>query len=152
MDAEVTAAIRSRTPFVRTLGIDVLEVDDQHALLRMPSAEPILNHVGGPHAGAIFTLGETAAAALLVHRYQSWLDRAVPLAVGATIRWSKVARSAVTAEARADGQDGAPVHVDAELTAGRRPEWETSIVFRREEDGEVCAEMTVVLTLRLIDR
>ncbi|MFI5098930.1 MAG: PaaI family thioesterase [Actinomycetes bacterium] len=144
-DPAATEALRASTPFARTLGIEVLAVDGEHALLRLPAAEGIANHVGGPHAGAIFTLGESAAATLMLQRFGGWLDRAVPLAVAAQISWSKLALSAVTAHASADG---VVERVEAELAEGRRPEWETTVVFRREEDGEECARMSVVLTLR----
>jgi acyl-coenzyme A thioesterase PaaI-like protein len=133
-----------RAPFVDTLGIEVVESDADGALLRLPDLEASRNHMGGPHAGAIFTLGETAAATLLLNNFSSWLDRYVPLAVGAEISWSKLARSAVTAQARMLR----PVaEIDAELAAGTRPQWDSAITFRREQDGEVCGEMTVVLTL-----
>jgi hypothetical protein len=65
--------------------------------------------------------------------------------MGARIEWSRLARSAVTAHATADGVVD---RVRAELAAGERPEWETTVVFRREQDGEECARMTVLLTLK----
>lgn len=145
LDVDATEALRTSTPFARTLGLEVLSVDDEHALLRLPAAAGLANHVGGPHAGAIFTLGESAAATLMLRRFGAWLDRAVPLAVSAQIAWSKLARSSVTAHATADG---VTERVEAELVAGARPEWETTVVFRREEDGEECARMAVVLTLK----
>jgi uncharacterized protein (TIGR00369 family) len=143
--AWLTDALRSTAPFIRTLGLEVVALDDDHALLRLPHAEAVLNHVGGPHAGAIFSLGESAAAALMVQRFGSWLDRTVPLAVSGQIRWLRLARSGVTAEAR---MLRPAAEVLAELERGGHPEWDTRVVFRREDDGAECAEMTVVLTLR----
>jgi acyl-coenzyme A thioesterase PaaI-like protein len=141
---EASAKIQSTSPIVSTLGIEVLELDAEHAVLRQPDRVLARNHMGGPHAGAIFTLGETAAATLLVENFEHWLDRLVPLAVKAEISWSKLARSAVTAEARMLR----PVaEIEAELAAGIRPEWASHVVFRREQDLGVCAEMTIVLTL-----
>jgi acyl-coenzyme A thioesterase PaaI-like protein len=140
-----TERLQAATPFARTLGIEVLAVDERHAVLRLPARDDLANHVGGPHAGAIFTLGEAAAAVLMLQRFGGWMDRAVPLAIGATIQWSKLARSSVTADATADGVAD---RVRAELEAGERPEWETTVVFRREQDGEECARMTVLLTLK----
>jgi acyl-coenzyme A thioesterase PaaI-like protein len=144
IDPVETAKVQATAPFMTTLGIQVLELDSDHVLLRMPDLGLTRNHMGGPHAGAIFTLGETAAATLMVENFSGWFDRVVPLAVSAGISWSKLARSAVTAEARMlrPAED-----VEAELAAGTRPEWDNRITFRREQDGEICAEMTVVLTL-----
>ena len=101
--AVTTERLHAATPFARTLAIEVLDVDDRHALLRLPARDDLANHVGGPHAGAIFTLGEAAAAVLMLQRFGDWMDRAVPLAVSAAIEWSRLARSSVTAEATADG-------------------------------------------------
>ena len=143
--AVTTERLHAATPFARTLAIEVLDVDDRRALLRLPARDDLANHVGGPHAGAIFTLGEAAAAVLMLHRFGDWMDRAVPLAVSAAIEWSRLARSSVTAEATADGVAD---RVRAQLAAGERPEWETTVAFRREQDGEECARMTVLLTLK----
>ena len=144
-DRALTEALHASTPFTRTLGLEVLSVDADQALLRLPESEHVANHVAGPHAGAIFTLGESAAATLMLRRFGHWLDRAVPLAVSATISWSKLARSSVTALATADG---VTERVEAELAAGERPEWETTVVFHREQDGQECARMSVLLTLK----
>ena len=139
-----TATIQAVAPFIATLGIELLELDRDHCLLRLPDLVSSRNHMGGPHAGAIFSLGETAAATLMVENFSSWFDRVVPLAVNAEISWSKLARSAVTAEAR---MLRPAAEIEAELVAGTRPEWSSSLSFRREQDGEICGEMTVVLTL-----
>lgn len=144
VDEAGTTKVRATAPFMTTLGIQVLELDREHAVLRLPDLELAHNHMGGPHAGAIFTLGETAAATLMVENFSGWFDRVVALAVDARISWSKLARSAVTAEAR---MLRPAADVEADLAAGTRPEWDNRIVFRREQDGDVCAEMNVVLTL-----
>ncbi len=142
----MTAFLQTSAPLTGTLGIQVLELDADHAVLRLPDTVPSHNHLGGPHAGAIFTLGESAAATLMAARFASWLDRAVPLAMSGTIEWSKLARSSVTATATMmrPGDE-----VEAELAAGERPEWDTEIVFVRDQDGEECARMQVRLTLKL---
>lgn len=139
-----TEKVQAGSPFVTTLGVEVLELDRDHTLLRLPDRVGARNHMGGPHAGAIFSLGETAAATLLVANFEHWFDRMVPLAVSAEISWSKLARSAVTAEAR---MLRPAAEIEAELAAGTRPEWASHVLFRREQDDDVCAEMTVVLTL-----
>jgi acyl-coenzyme A thioesterase PaaI-like protein len=139
-----TAAVQATAPFMATLGIEVLQLDRDRAVLRIPDQELARNHMGGPHAGAIFTLGETAAASLMVQNFSGWFDRVAPLAVGAEIRWTKLARSAVTADAR---MLRPAAEIEAELVAGTRPEWSNQNTFRREQDGEICADMTVVLTL-----
>ena len=141
--AALTTAMRASAPMLDTLAIEVLESGDR-VRLRMPNEERIRNHVGGPHAGAIFTLGETTAATLMMVRLGHLLDRAVPLAVSGQIRWSKLARCAVIAEATMAVD---PAELEREFLSGGRPEWSTDIAFIREDDGAPCAEMSVVLTL-----
>jgi len=142
--ASLTGMLQATAPFIRTLGLEVVQLDDEHAVLRLPDADPVRNHLGGPHAGAIFSLGESAAAALMVQRFGRWLDRTVPLAVSGEIRWTALARSDVTAYARLLRP---AEEVEAELAQGLRPEWATEVVFQ-SADGAECARMTVVLTLR----
>ena len=142
--APATAKVQGASAFVSALGIEVLELDRDHALLRLPDRAQARNHMGGPHAGAIFSLGETAAATLLVENFEHWLVTMVPLVVSAEISWSKLARSAVTAEAR---MLRPAEQIEAELTAGTRPQWANRVMFRREQDAGPCAEMSVVLTL-----
>jgi len=143
--ASLTGMLQATAPFIRTLGLEVVRLDDEQAVLRLPDADPVRNHLGGPHAGAIFSLGESAAAALMVQRFGRWLDRTVPLAVSGDIRWTALARSDVTAHARLLRP---AEEVEAELAQGLRPEWATEVVFHRSADGAECARMTVVLTLR----
>ena len=72
------------------------------------------------------------------------LDRAVPLAVTATIRYLKVAVGPVLATARLGG---VPAEVLAELDAGRRPEFPVEVEVRTE-DGTLTSSLTVIWTLR----
>ena len=138
----LTQALQAAAPMNRTLGLEVLSVDP--VVLRLPNAEPIRNHVGGPHAGAIFTTGETAAAMLMLVRVGHLLDRAVALAVRGEIEWTKLARCAVLAEASTQTDAAA---IEAQFDAGERPEWVTRIDFRREDDDAPCGLMHVTLTL-----
>ncbi|MFD9075682.1 DUF4442 domain-containing protein, partial [Streptomyces lasiicapitis] len=101
-------------------------------------------HEGGRHAGAMFTLGESASGAIVLAAFGAELSRAVPLAVRADIAYKKLAMGTVKATATI----GRPVaDVVAELDAGQRPEFPVAIAITRE-DGAVTGEMTVVWTLR----
>jgi acyl-coenzyme A thioesterase PaaI-like protein len=139
MDALVQAV-----PFARTLGLRAVEVDAARAVYALPDAPANHNHVGGPHAGALFTLGETASGAVVMAAFGHLLDRAVPLTVRADIAYRKLAMGDVRAEARL-GRPAA--EVEAELAAGGRPEFPVRVEVSRA-DGTVTAEMTVVWTLR----
>ncbi|MFI7304693.1 DUF4442 domain-containing protein [Micromonospora aurantiaca] len=146
---QVAAGLLEAVPFARTLGIEFVEVAPEaeggvRAVVRLPDDPAHHNHVGGPHAGAMFTLGETASGAVVLAAFGQVLDRAVPLAVTATIRYLKVAVGPVQATARLGRP---PADVLAELDAGTRPEFPVEVEIGTE-DGTVTSALTVIWTLR----
>ncbi|MEV6316326.1 DUF4442 domain-containing protein [Streptomyces sp. NPDC051776] len=136
--------LAATVPMARTLNLEFLETTAERAVLRLPDQTEFHNHVGGPHAGAMFTLAESASGAIVIAAFGDQLTRAVPLAVRAEIGYKKLAMGPVTATATL----GRPIaDVVAELDAGQRPEFPVAIEITRE-DGAVTGEMTVVWTLR----
>lgn len=136
--------LAATVPMARTLNLEFLETTPEKAVVALPDQGEFHNHVGGPHAGAVFTLGESASGAIVLAAFGDQLSRAVPLAVRAEIAYKKLAMGAVTATATL----GRPtVDVVAELDAGERPEFPVAIEIQRG-DGAVTAAMTVVWTLR----
>ncbi|MEU8678181.1 DUF4442 domain-containing protein [Streptomyces sp. NPDC048560] len=131
-------------PMARTLNLEFLETTADRAVVRLPDQADYHNHVGGPHAGAMFTLAESASGAIVIAAFGDQMSRAVPLAVSAEIGYKKLAMGEVTATATL-GRPAA--EVVAELDEGKRPEFPVAIEIRRA-DGAVTAEMTVVWTLR----
>lgn len=124
--------------------MEFLETTAERAVVRLPDRADFHNHVGGPHAGAMFTLGDTVSGAIVLAAFGEQLARAVPLVVKAEIGYKKLAMGVITATATV----GRPVaDVVAELDAGGRPEFPVAVVFHRE-DGAVTGEMTIVWTLR----
>ncbi|MER6620186.1 MULTISPECIES: DUF4442 domain-containing protein [unclassified Streptomyces] len=136
--------LAATVPMARTLNLQFLETTPERAVVALPDQADYHNHVGGPHAGAMFTLGESASGAIVLAAFGDQLARAVPLAVSAEIAYKKLAMGPVTATATL-GRPAA--EVVAELDEGVRPEFPVSIAIRRE-DGAVTGEMTVVWTLR----
>ncbi|MFE2280119.1 DUF4442 domain-containing protein [Streptomyces sp. NPDC059454] len=136
--------LAATVPMARTLDLQFLETTPERAVVALPDQADYHNHVGGPHAGAMFTLGESASGAIVLAAFGDQLARAVPLAVRAEIAYKKLAMGPVTATATL-GRPAA--EVVAELDEGMRPEFPVSIAIRRE-DGAVTGEMTVVWTLR----
>ncbi|RFU85690.1 DUF4442 domain-containing protein [Streptomyces triticagri] len=136
--------LSATVPMVKTLGLSYGEVTPERAVVHLPDEPEYRNHVGGPHAGAMFTLGESASGAVVLAAFGDQLSRAVPLPVTADIAFKKLAMGPVTATATL----GRPVaDVIAELDAGERPEFPVAVAVQRE-DGAVTSEMTVVWTLR----
>ena len=74
--SDVFLGLQAAVPFVRTLGLEEVEVSDDRAVLRLPDVEAQRNHVGGPHAGAMFSLGESASGAVVLQHFgRRWLGR-----------------------------------------------------------------------------
>jgi acyl-coenzyme A thioesterase PaaI-like protein len=144
----VADGIVHTVPFVRTLGMSFVELGaaggDVRAVVELPDQDCLHNHVGGPHAGALFTLGETASGAVVLAAFAHCLDRAVPLTLRAEVNYVKLAMGPVRATARLGRP---PAEVVAELDSGVRPEVPVLVEIARA-DGTVTASMTVVWTLR----
>ncbi|MFJ5548865.1 DUF4442 domain-containing protein [Streptomyces sp. NPDC093225] len=136
--------LAATVPMVKTLNLEFLETTPERAVLRLPDQPEYHNHIAGPHAGAMFTLAESASGAIVIAAFGDQLSRAVPLAVRAEIGYKKVAKGVVTATATL-GRPAA--EVVAELDAGGRPEFPVKIEIRREDEA-VSGEMTVIWTLR----
>jgi acyl-coenzyme A thioesterase PaaI-like protein len=136
--------LAATVPMVRTLRLEYRETTAERAVLALPDDPDYRNHVGGPHAGAMFTLAESASGAVVVAAFGDQLGRAVPLPVRAEIGWTKLARGPLTATAVL-GRPAA--EVVAELDVGSRPEFPVEVSVRRA-DGAETSHMTIVWTLR----
>jgi uncharacterized protein (TIGR00369 family) len=143
------AAIRelmpTLVPFVKTLGIDYLELDAERAVLRLRDEPTFHNHVGGLHAGAMFTLAESASGAVVIASFEDLLATVTPLAASATISYVRLAKGPVTAEAVL----GRPAdEVRAELArTGETVQFPVQVTMTTE-DGRTNAEMTISWALR----
>ena len=137
------AALLRLVPMVGSLDVQYVSMEPKRAVLRLPDHEQFRNHIGGPHAGAMFTLAESAAGALLFTNFADRLDKITPLVVAATITFNKIARGEVTATAV---MDRAPSDLAAELDAGKRPEWIIEVELATA-DG-VTGHMSATMTLR----
>jgi len=61
--------------------------------------ESILNHIGTMHAGALFTLAETASGDALKAYFPELVGKAVPLLRGSKVKFKKPAEGTVVAVA-----------------------------------------------------
>jgi acyl-coenzyme A thioesterase PaaI-like protein len=145
---QVAVGMLAAVPFTRTLGLEFVQVtahgDGFQAVVRLPDAPAHHNHVGGPHAGALFTLGETASGAVVMAAFGHLLGQVTPLAVRAEIAYRRLATGPVLATATLERR---PADVIAELDAGNRPEFAVPVLISTE-DGTPAAELTVLWTLR----
>lgn len=144
LDAQtVEIAFPQAVPMVATLNLEFVELNSSLAVMRLPDQTKFHNHVGGPHAGAMFTLGESASGAIVLANFGDKLDQLTPLAVESSIKYLKLAKGPVLATAR---MQRSAAEVLDELAAGLRPEFTIDIDISTE-DGTVTGQMTIAWTL-----
>ncbi|GIH73290.1 YiiD C-terminal domain-containing protein [Sphaerimonospora thailandensis] len=141
---DIAAFLLDSVPFARLLDISFDSVGSGTAVAHMPDRGDLHNHVGGPHAGAMFTLAETASGAAMLSAFADQLSRAVPLAKAARIDYRKPARGDVTASATLQAD---PAEVVAQLDEGKRPEFDVAVDIL-DAAGVTVAGLTVTWTLK----
>ena len=132
-------------PFVKTLGLEYVELDAARAVLRLPDEAAFHNHVGGPHAGALFTLAESASGAVVIGSFEDLLPTVTPLAARAEIVYLKLAKGPITAEAVLS-RPAAEVRAELDET-GRTVQFPVEVTLR-DGDGAQTARMTISWALR----
>ena len=118
-------------PFTQLLGIRIDEIGPGTSKVSMPADQKLNNHLGTPHAGALFTLAETASGAAMAGGFADLILGLRPVAKESRIQYQKVAKGATRAEGRvpgdiaalkatlkADGKVAFPVQVDVFDEAG----------------------------------
>lgn len=133
-------------PMVGTLGLEYTEVTADHAVVALPDDPAYRNHVGGPHAAAMFAAAESATGAMAIAAFGDLMDRAVLVPTTATIDFLKVAKGPLTATATIDADVAA---ARAQFEAGQRPEFDIVAEITNAE-GEVTGRMRARWTLKLL--
>lgn len=144
----VKSALPQSVPMVATLNLAFRDLSLDQAVMVLPDQVAFHNHVGGPHAGAMFTLAESASGALILANFGDVLDRVVPLAVSAEIRYLKLALGEVTATAT---MGSSAETVLAELDSGKRPELLIDVALA-DASGVATGHMTIRWTLKPLKR
>ena len=143
-DAAISDLIHGAPGFVHLLGPRVLSVEP--ALLRLEADASLHNHLGGPHAAAIFGLGETAAFVVLLRVFGDLVEGgAVPLVRDASIAYSAVATGPLLAAAELVGDE---VGVRASVQERGRATFPVEVRFRREADDVETAVATYAMALK----
>ena len=131
-------------PFAGFLGIEYDSVTADETVLRLKDDPAKHNHIGTLHAGAIFSLAESASGVAVIAAIADRLAGVTPLAARAEITYEKVARGDVTATARIEGGvEGVLATLD-ETGKVRFP----VVVDLTDEAGTKCATVTVDWHLR----
>jgi uncharacterized protein (TIGR00369 family) len=126
-------------PFAGFLGITYDEVGPGRAVLRLADDPAKHNHIGTLHAGALFSLAETASGLAMTAAIVDRLADVRPLAAKAEITYASVVRGDATATATIEGDVDA---IRAALDADGRVRFPV-LVDIAGESGEVGATVRV---------
>lgn len=141
----IAKGMSQAVPFAGHLGLEIESVAAGESLVRLPERVELSNHVGSQHAGALFTLAETASGAAFVGAFAERLGDTTPLARSAEISYVKVARGPIEARAKLGGL-GADLL--ATLDAEGKVEFPCEVEMT-DESGERVATATVRWHVRL---
>ena len=142
--AALPQLFRAAVPFAGFLGVEYGDVAPGRAVLRLADDPAKHNHIGTLHAGALFSLAESASGMAMMAAVADRLAAVTPLAAKAEITYRRVARGDVTASARVDAPlDEVLATLDAEGTV-RFP----VVVDLTDDTGGVCAVVVVDWHLR----
>ncbi|MCA1713234.1 MAG: DUF4442 domain-containing protein [Actinobacteria bacterium] len=144
---DVPQLLHAAGGFVGTLGPRVLSSSRDGALLRLDAGPELHNHLGGPHAAAIFGLGETAAFAVLLEVFGDLVatGSAVPLIKTGQIAYSAVATGPLLAQSRLVDDEAS---ARAALEQRGSCSFDVEVLFRRESDDVQTAAMTARMALK----
>jgi acyl-coenzyme A thioesterase PaaI-like protein len=150
-DAEVyqqlMSFINEQVPFARYCGVEVTELAESGATATLPDAPTLLNHVKTQHAGALFTVAESASGACMLGLVGERFSSITPLVRSSTISYRRAAKGLVTATAQSDAQRAA---VYEELSAEGRCDF-TVRVQLHDNAGELVATAEMAWHVRARD-
>jgi uncharacterized protein (TIGR00369 family) len=126
-------------PFVNLLGIRIDAIGAGTSEVSMPFDGKLANHLGTPHAGALFTLAETASGAAMAGGFADLILGLRPVAKESRIEYQKVAKGATRAVGRVPGDIAA---LKAALQADGKVAFPVKVdVF--DQEGTLAAQVEV---------
>lgn len=131
------AGFGAMVPFATHVGTEFVALDGTRCVVRLPEAEHLTNHLQAQHAAALFTAAETASGGSFLAAFADVMGEATPVVQEMTIRYQKVARGPIDAEATFPDSAAARAALDAEGVARFPIE-----VILRDGAGETVCEAT----------
>jgi uncharacterized protein (TIGR00369 family) len=95
----IAKGMTQAVPFAGFLGVEITSVAEGEAIAILPARDELKNHVGSQHAGALFTVAETASGAAFVGAFAERMGDVTPLARSADIAYEKIAKGPIAAAA-----------------------------------------------------
>jgi uncharacterized protein (TIGR00369 family) len=126
-------------PLNKLIGVEIVSIGDGVAQARVPFRPDLTNHIGSLHATAIFGVAEAASGAAMSGAFAPLVLQIRPVAAGATVTFSKIARSDVVAQAAVVGSAR---ELRDKLANEGRVLFDVAVQLR-DSAGSDVAEMTV---------
>lgn len=133
-------------PFARHAGVKLSHVEEGLARAELEQTATSSNHIGTQHAGALFTLGETASGGAMAGTFADRILSVRPIAGEAQIRYARLAKGRITAEARVAGARDALI---AALERDKKVSFDVAVTMSDAEGKEV-ATMRVSWTVKAV--
>ena len=149
VDAGLVHSVEAGTPFAATLGAQLTEISAERVTLEVEAPQILNNHLGGPHAAALYGLAELAAVGVTLARFGDLVikDNVVPVVKGAEIQYVRLAKGRLTATAEFAGDEEAARASVAERGKASFP----CDVVVRDASGTETTRARVVMALRSWD-
>lgn len=95
----IRSVMAEAVPFAKYVGVELLEVGDGFASARLIQRQDLSNHIGTMHAGALFTLAETASGAAVAGVFMEMIGSLRPVAAEARVSYLKLAKGLISCSA-----------------------------------------------------
>jgi acyl-coenzyme A thioesterase PaaI-like protein len=129
----IAQGMTQAVPFAGFLGLEITNISAGEATAVLPERAELKNHVASQHAGALFTVAETASGAAFVGAFAERMGDVTPLARNAEISYEKIAKGPIEAKATlgvdasealatldAEGKVVFPCEIELTDTSGQR--------------------------------
>ena len=111
---DLAQLLTSIVPFVKTVGVAVDDIGRGTCTAHLPDRKEIQNHLGTLHAGAAYTLGETASGGVVLSLFADQVQKGGFIALkSAEVRHLKAAPGETRAQAQVVG-DGKAIRATFE--------------------------------------
>lgn len=132
-----------RVPFVDHARVETLAAGPDVGLARIPEAAELTNHIASVHAGALFTVGETASGAAMLGAFGDLMGGVRAVTRKSEIRYRRIALGEISARAVLGEPAG---DVRARLAEAGKADFDVEVVLANAA-GETVAEMSVTWNL-----
>jgi len=140
----IRTQMAASVPFAKHTGISLLEIGQGTAVAQLEQTATSINHIGSQHAGALFTLGETASGGAMSGAFAEMIMSIRPVAAAAEIRYLKIAKGPITARAKTATP---PDELLSALKSARKATFDVDVVMS-DDGGTEVATMRVAWDVR----